>query len=527
MARTQRQARRPTAWIATVVVLATLAPAAAPQAPPDANTRLREAAARDAFLVDTVRELSDRFPARLTGSPQAEAAARWAAERLAAWGLANVRLEPWAFGTPGWSCQRATARIAAPIALDLSVKTVAWTPGTSGLVRAAAVLLVPPDNPTAEELRAYLDAHARAVRGRIVLVGAPAILTAETPAPAYRLADTMLRERYGPRTPRPPQPVAQERPGVLAAADQHEAIDRFLRTQGAVARVWGSRDRYGLIRAVINPHRDPARCATGLVLTHEDYGRIARLLDGGTPVELELDVAVTDHPAGRTAYHVFADIPGRERQSELVMLGAHLDSHHIASGASDNAAGAAIAMEAARLIRNLGIPLRRTVRLALWSGEEQRVAGSQDWVRRQFGSFEDPEPAFPTLSAYFNLDNGSGRIRGMHIFGPAEAADVLRAILKPFEADGVVGATTYRNRTPPGSDHAAFSVNGLPGVWIDQDPLDYTLSWHSSADTFERFSEADARQAALVLAAAVYHVAQRDDLLPRFDRAAMPAPGSR
>ena len=527
MARTLHPARRPAAWTAALVAVAALAFAAGPQAPTDAVARLREAAARNPSSGDTARELSDRFPARLTGSPQAEAAARWAAARLEAWGLTSVRVEPWAFGSPGWSCQRATARLTAPIAFELPVRAVAWTPGTRGPVRAAAALLVPPDNPTAEELRAYLDAHAVAVAGRIVLVGAPAALSAELPAPAPRLADSMLRERYGPPTPRPPQPVPQGRPGMLAAADQHETIDRFLRAHGAVARVWGSRDRYGLIRAVINPHRDTARCVTGLVLTHEDYGRIARLLDGGTPVELELDVAVTEHPEGRTAYHVFADIPGHERQGELVMLGAHLDGHHIASAASDNAAGVAIAMEAARIIRSLGIPLRRTVRLALWSGEEQRVAGSQDWVRGHFGSFEDPKPAFPTLSAYFNLDNGSGRIRGMHIFGPPEAADALRAILKPFEADGVVGATTYRNRTPPGSDHAAFSVNGLPGVWIDQDPLDYTVSWHSSADTFERFSDADARQAALVLAAAVYEVAQRDDLLPRFNRAAMPAPGAR
>jgi Zn-dependent M28 family amino/carboxypeptidase len=180
-------------------------------------------------------------------------------------------------------------------------------------------------------------------------------------------------------------------------------------------------------------------------------------------------------------------------------------------------------IEAVRILSALKLKPRRTIRIGLWSGEEQHVLGSQAYVREHFGTAESPKADFSKLSAYFNLDTGTGRIRGMRVFGPDEAGRVLRQIIAPFSDIGVVGAGTYNNRTSPGSDHAAFSVNGLPGVYIDQDPFDYgEFTWHTNLDTYERVFEPDARQAAIVIASAVYHLAIRDELLPRFTRDQMP-----
>lgn len=527
-------------WVRILVLLAAAATtvvAGGPAEPvhEDVNRRLREAAA-SSQVIGLARAITDRFPHRLTGTPMLEDAGRWAADRLRAWGLEQVRLEPWAFDAPGWTSDAIAVRLVAPVAVPVAAAAVAWTPGTPGPVKAPVVLIDPPAPATRDDLERWFAGRATSLRGRIVVVGTPAPLPPLPPlpteAPRWRLAEEDLRKRYAPRPAGVAQPAMAaappSSPETLSVADRDAAISELLKRHGAVARVTGGRDRYGLLRAVANVVRDVGRHVPWIAIPREEHGRIARLIEVGAAVEMRMEVTNRLWPSGRTAYHVVADLPGTDRAGEVVLLGAHLDAHPLAQGATDNAAGVAVMMEAVRLLRAVEARPRRTVRLVLWSGEEQRVAGSLAWVRTHLGSAEDPGPAFGTLSAAFNLDNGSGRIRGMHVFGPPEAGEVLRQILAPFADLGVVGATTYRNRTPPGSDHAAFSVNGLPGVWVDQDPLDYgEASWHSSADTFERLVEDDLRQAAVVMAAAVYHVAMRDAPLPRFAPSEMPAPGSR
>ncbi len=269
-------------------------------------------------------------------------------------------------------------------------------------------------------------------------------------------------------------------------------------------RVNDSRMANGHIRAFQNRTYDVTKVVPTVVLRNEDYGRIARILADGSPVELEFNIVNRTYPEGKTSYNTVAEIPGTDKKDEVIMLGGHLDSWHSATGATDNAIGCAVMMEAARILKSLGVKPRRTIRVALWSGEEEGLLGSQAYVKQHFGTFEEPKPDFFKLVAYFNVDSGTGRIRGASIFGPPEDADILRQILAPFADLGVAGAIPSKSRRLGGTDSASFSQAGLPGVGLGQDPIEYFGdTWH-------------------VVAAAIYQVAMRDDMLPRFSKADMP-----
>lgn len=207
------------------------------------------------------------------------------------------------------------------------------------------------------------------------------------------------------------------------------------------------------------------------------------------------------------------------------MLGGHLDSWHAATGATDNAIGCAMMMEAARILKSIGVKPRRTIRVALWSGEEQGLLGSLAYVKEHFGSFENPKPGYETFGGYFNIDSGTGRIRGASVFGPPATATILRNILKPFKDDGVAGAIATRSRGTGGTDSTSFNNAGLPGIGFAQDTIEYgTHTWHTNLDTYERILEEDVKKNAVVIAYSLYQLAMRDDLLPRFSRDQMPPP---
>ena len=207
------------------------------------------------------------------------------------------------------------------------------------------------------------------------------------------------------------------------------------------------------------------------------------------------------------------------------MLGGHLDSWHAATGATDNAIGCAVMMEAVRILKAIGVKPRRTIRVALWSGEEQGLLGSQAYVKKHFGSFESPQPGYEKFGGYFNIDSGTGRARGMTVFGPPSAAAILRGYLAPFQDLGVVGTIMTRSRGLGGSDHTSFNNAGLPGIGVNQDPIEYfNTTWHTNLDTYERIVPEDVKASAIVIAAAVYQLAMRDELLPRFEPSAMPTP---
>jgi hypothetical protein len=354
--------------------------------------------------------------------------------------------------------------------------------------------------------------------------------------PALRREDADVRRLMNavPAQPQPPPANAAARAAggrgggaaagrPLNANEIDEQVNLFLVSSGAVARVNDAGRDHGQIRAFNNRTFDTAKAVPTVVMRNEDYGRISRLLADRRTVELEFDIVNQTHPEGRTAYTAIAEIPGTDKADEVVMLGAHLDSWHAGTGATDNAAGCSVMMEAVRILAAVGVKPRRTIRLALWSGEEQGLLGSQAYVREHFGMAEEPKPGHAKLAGYFNVDSGTGRARGLTVFGPPAAGTILRELVSPFADLGVLGATTTRSRARGGSDHTSFNEAGLPGITVLQDPIQYqTHSWHTNLDTYERVVEEDVKQAAIVVAAAVYHLAMRDEILPRFPAQEMP-----
>jgi hypothetical protein len=496
----------------------------------DINARIREEGMKSSHIMRMMHYLTDVYGPRLTGSPNHKAAAEWAVKEMQSWGFENVHLEPWDFGHPGWLNERLTAHIVSPVKDSLVCEVLAWTPGTSGTVTAQAFQMILPDKPTQEELIAYFDSVKEKVKGRIVLVGKHQFVPVNiNPAPK-RLDDQQTKARFDPNNPnagqfpgRPGGPQQEQDPKRLNPRQISEQIDEFLLKNGAIVRVDDAGREHGQIRAFNNRSFDIFKVIPTVVMRNEDYGRISRILADGTPVELEFNIVNRTYPEGRTSYNVIGELPGTDKKDEVVMLGGHLDSWHAATGATDNAIGCATMMEAARILKALGIKPRRTIRVALWSGEEQGLLGSQAYVREHFGSFENPKPEFEKFAGYFNIDSGTGRARGMSVFGPPEAASVLRQAVAPFEDLGVMGALVTKSRGLGGSDNTSFNQAGLPGIGIAQDPIEYgTATWHTNLDTYERIIEDDVKKSAIVIAAAVYALAMSDEKLPRFSKEQMP-----
>ena len=305
-----------------------------------------------------------------------------------------------------------------------------------------------------------------------------------------------------------------------------EQIDAMLVAGGAAVRLNDAARGDGVIVAQQNRAYDPAKAVPTLILRNDDYGRVERLLADGEDVKMEFHIVNHVYPEGKTSYNVVGEIPGTDKADEIVMLGGHLDSWHAATGATDNAIGSAIMMEAARLIQALGLKPRRTVRVALWSGEEEGLLGSLAYVKQHFGTAENPKPEWAKLDCYFNVDTGTGRIRGAGIFGPPEAAAVLRPVLAQYTDWGVFGVSTTNSRATGGTDSTSFNNAGLPGVGFSQDPIEYnTLTHHTNLDTYERIIPDDVHKAAAIVAAAVWHVANRDEMIPRFTKEKMPRAG--
>jgi hypothetical protein len=492
----------------------------------DILARIRKEANDNSQIMKTMHMLTDVYGPRLTGSPNHKNAAEWAVKQMTAWGLKNAHLEPWNFGHPGWLNERLTAHIISPVKDALVCEVVAWTPGTKGAVQAKAYQLLLPERPTQEQLTAAFSRDKTRVRGRIVLVGKPQAVAINLNPPAKRLDDNQVQQRYGPN-PRPspspsPSPAAGPRP--LTGRQVDIQVDKFLKDNGAVLRVNDAGREHGQIRAFNNRTFDVDKALPTIVMRNEDYGRISRILTDATEVQLEFNMVNRVYPEGVTSYNTIAEIPGSDKADEVVMLGGHLDSWHAATGATDNAIGCAIMMEAARILQKLGVRPRRTIRVALWSGEEQGLLGSQSYVREHFGSFESPKPGYEKFAGYFNIDSGTGRVRGASVFGPPEGASIMSEILAPFKDDGVYAAVAGRNRGLGGSDHTSFNNAGLPGIGLGQDPIEYgTHTWHTNLDTYERILVDDVKKDAALVAWCVYQLAMRQDRLPRFAKAAMPA----
>jgi carboxypeptidase Q len=496
----------------------------------DLLDRIRKEEANNSQIMKTEHMLTDIYGPRLTGSPNHKHAAEWAIKQMTEWGLKNGHLEPWDFGHPGWLNERLTALMVAPIKDVLTCEVLSWTPSTRGPVRANAYQLVLPDRPSQEQLTAFFDKEKAKVRGRIVMVGKHIIVPINLNPPPKRITDEQAQQRYGPNA----QPFQRPGPSPTPAPDPNapkrltngqiaEQSDKFLKDNGALVRVNDAGREFRQIRAFNNRTFDVNKAVPTIVMSNEDYGRITRILADHTDVMLEFNVVNRVYPEGKTSYNTVAEIPGTDKADEVIMLGGHLDSWHAATGATDNAIGCAIMMEAARILQTLGVKPRRTIRVALWSGEEEGLLGSQAYVKEHFGSFENPKPGYEKFAGYFNIDSGTGRVRGAGVFGPPEAASVIRKILEPFKDDGVFGANASRSRALGGSDNTSFNQAGLPGIGMGQDPIEYqSNTWHTNLDTYERILEDDVKKDAVEVAWCVYQLAMRDEMLPRFAKDGMP-----
>ena len=511
-----------------LVVTLAAAPFAQEKIDKDIQWKIRREATDNSQIMRTMHFLTDVYGPRLTGSPNLKAAQDWIVKETTRWGLKNAHLEPWSFGHPGWVNEKLSVHAISPFKDSLVTEALAWTPGTNGPVSAQVVQLVTPSQPSKEALAKFFDDNRAKVKGKIVMVGAAGVVPVTILTPMKRREDNDVRAQYDLVNPTQQNfggggPAARPDPNVVPATQVAEQLDQFLVTAGAVGRINDAGREHGQIRAFNNRTFDVAKAVPTVVMRNEDYGRISRVLADGTPVELELNIVNRTVPEGATAYNVVAEIPGSDKAQEVVMLGGHIDSWHSATGATDNAIGSATMLEAIRILQAIGVKPRRTIRVALWSGEEQGLLGSQAYVKEHFGMVENPKPEHANFAGYFNIDSGTGRARGASVFGPSEAAAILRDATKPFADNGFFGVNPTQSRRRGGTDSTSFNEAGLPGIGIQQDPIEYNShTWHTNLDTYERIIEGDAQQSAMVVAAAVYHLAMRDQMLPRLAKDKMP-----
>jgi hypothetical protein len=534
-------------------------PAAAPQQAPGAvasavsarvaepinaelNAKLRSEGMERSKVMWIAQYLTDVYGPRPVGSPNHVAAANWAIKTMTGWGLTNAHLEPFTWRGVGWLPGRATGYITSPVKANLKFEAIPWSPSTAGTVSGEVVHIIAPVNPTEAELTEFLTRLAPKVKGGIVMVGSPVNAPVSFNEQQKRTPDEQVRTRYapagdGPARGRPGGPggnrgrgaPAPTPEGRLSAAQVTQRITALIRDNPPALRL--AQSGAGRIPGVIvaqngagQTYEPSTQIGPGVILRNEDYGRIARIIADGTPVSVEFTVSNQYFPEGSTSYVTVAEIPGTDKADEVVMLGGHLDSWTSGTGATDNAIGCAIMMEAMRLLQTVAPPPRRTIRIALWSGEEQGLLGSVAYVRDHFGSSEAPKPGFSKLQAYWNIDEGTGRVRGATIFGPPDAGAILAQVFKPFEDWGIFGASATNSRSQADSDYGAFNEAGLPGINTQQDPIEYeSTTWHTNLDTYERIVPDDVMKNSVVTASVMYHLATREALLPRFGEPNMPA----
>jgi len=469
--------------------------------------------------------LTDVYGPRLTGSPITRHAGDWALEQFRKWGLANPHYEWWGPFGRGWVNERMVAQVTTPVPFPVIAYPDAWSKGTKGRIHANVVLL-PSTVLTAADFAPYRGK----LRGKIVVNSPP--LDDVTPlfaAPAGRytteeldaLANPYpLAEPVAPQSGLAPPPQAVP-PGVPPGALPPEEIQECLLEAGVAAILRPGRGTGGTVFSTGDDRGRFAGAARPAIprvkLAAEHYGRIYRILAKGIPVRMELEVKNTFHDRELNSFNLIAELPGTDRADEVVMLGAHFDSWQAGTGATDNAAGSAVMMEAMRILKASGVPLRRTVRVGLWTGEEQGVLGSWEYVRAHFG---DPttielKSAHAKLSAYYNVDNGTGAIRGIYLQGNAAAGPIFAQWMGILTSDSIsVGHVAPGNTYA--TDHLAFDAVGLPGFQFIQDPLDYdSRTHHSSQDVYERLQPIDLRHNAVVVATFAYLTANREELLPR------------
>jgi len=529
-------------------------------APKAVIDKIRDEGMNHSQVMQTLSYLTDVIGGRLTNSPNMKRANEWTRDTMAKWGMQNAKLEAWGPFGRGWSLKSFSAQVIAPTAFPVIAYPKAWSPSTKSRVTSDVVYL---DINSDEDFAKY-KGH---LRGKIVLISRPREIKADFGGMGSRLTDDELAKLAAApdpaavTAPRPgqqqqtPTPEQQERARLFALAQKTFgfAFDEDAAVVVDNSRV-GSGGTLFVSSAAVAPLPTPAgqtapqgggfggglaararnaaynkdnqdRMVPQMTMATEDYNRLVRMIQSGVTPRMTVDIKAQYHDDDLMGYNTVAEIPGTDPtlKDELVMLGGHLDSWHSGTGATDNAAGCAVAMEAARILIASGLQPRRTIRVALWSGEEQGLNGSREYVTQQFGERKQGQGEvvktanYDKLSAYYNLDNGTGKIRGVYMQGNSAVRPYFEAWLSPF-AD--LGATTLTLSNTGGTDHLSFDRIGLPGFQFIQDEIEYDArTHHSNQDNFDRIQAEDMKQAATIMAAFVYQTAMMDEKMPKKDNA--------
>lgn len=516
-------------------------------APSDVIAKIKDEGMNRSQVMNHLSYLTDVIGPRLTNSPGMKRANEWTRDTMAKWGMQNAKLEAWGPWGRGWSLKNFSAQIVEPSQMPVIAFPKAWSPSTKGAITSEVVLL---------EIKsdADFDKYKGQLKDKIVFVSDVRELKAAFEPMAERYSDADLEKMANPApTPTPgPRPAGQGPQGNFQQMQQVAARRaQFLLDEGAAVVVDNStRGSGGTLfvqsATVAQPAQaqgaPPVRLAAyqkdaesrmlpQMTMATEDYNRVVRMVRNGAKPKMTVNIQAQYHDEDLMGYNTTAEIPGSDLKDEIVMLGGHMDSWHSSTGATDNAAGCAVAMEAARILIASGLKPRRTIRVALWSGEEQGLNGSREYVKQQFGEMRgggnqfgprDPNAPPPTLvkganydklSAYYNLDNGTGKIRGVYMQGNEAVRPLFKAWLEPF-AD--LGAKTLTISNTGGTDHLSFDRIGLPGFQFIQDEVEYdTRTHHSNQDNYDRIQAEDMKQAATIMAAFIYQTAMMDEKLPR------------
>ncbi len=531
-----------------VIALASVLPIiAADQVDLATVNKIKTEAFEHSKVMEHLHYLTDVYGPRLTASPEFKEAADWAIKRLQEYGLENSHLEKWGPFGRSWTLEKYALELISPRYSLLAAAPLAWSSSTNGPVNGEPIF-APLANTQAvgrgeRNLEQYIQKYKGKLHGKLVLISEPVhnIADAESKPELQRYTDAELRELETAPTPvekmkidpanlDPPEELdarlrffASIPPSVQdELRHRREALSvkrtKFLLDEGVLAVVQDDRRaRDGIDFAEAAGSYDPKNpvAPPTFVVTSEQYNRLVRLLDTKIKVEMQVNLKARISDNAVDAYNLSAEIPGGSKRDEIVMVGAHFDSWHTGTGATDNAAGSAVMMEVVRILKALDLKMDRTVRIALWSGEEEGLLGSKAYIKEHFG---DPKTmklttAHAKLSGYFNLDNGSGKIRGVYLQGNDAMRPLFEQWLEPFRD---LGVTTITIRNTSGTDHLSYDAVGLPGFQFIQDPLDYmSVTHHSSMDTYDHAIPGDLMQAAAVIASVVYDAATRPDMLPR------------
>ena len=487
--------------------------------------RIRAEAFQNSQVMEHLFYLSDANGPRVTNSTGFKSAADWVVKRLEQYGLVNVKEEPWGEFGRSWNFTHYEGHMLEPQYSPLVGFPLAWTSGTNGPVRGDAVMAVLATDADFEKYKGQL-------RGKMVLTMAPRELQMSMTSLAHRLTEAEIAQRSltldpsrgpfsggrggNPNAGPPPDPAVarrfREHLTQFLVAEQPAVVVQYSTIADGGTVFGSSGGSYKAGEPVPPPE---------VVLTPEHYNRIARLLDHKIPVKLEFDIRAQMGDKAEQSFNVVGEIPGGRKKDELVMIGGHLDSWHGGTGATDNGTGSSVAIEAMRILKALNVQMDRTVRIALWSGEEEGLLGSIAYVKNHFADRADMKlrPDYSKLSAYFNDDGGTGKFRGISVGGNDMVKPIFEAWMKPFEDLGfvsVLGVVPASNRAPSGTDHTSFDHAGLPGFGFMQDPIEYgTRTHHSNMDLYDRVQKGDLMQAAAIEAAFAYHTAMRPEMLPR------------